>query len=266
MKTTKHILFSLIACLCAFIGISQSVELKGEIKASSELEGIHILNISAEEYTITNGQGVFEIPVRINDTILVSSVQYIPKKVVVTQHLINSKFLTITIEDRINELDEVVVGKILTGDLTSDIENSDAKADINFYDVGIPGYTGKPKTQKERRLLEADGGKFVYYYGLVATINIHKILNRISGRTKRLKHLVRLEQQDICMNKAISELSEDLFGSIEIEEELKVEFFYYASEDPKFLEVCNLESDIKLFEFLIDKLLVFNIQSENGED
>jgi hypothetical protein len=246
--------------------VSQTTIVKGQIDASSELEGIHILNISAEEYTVTNRNGGFEIATKINDTILVSSVQYIPKTVVVTQSIISSGFITIKLEDRVNELDEVIVGKVLTGDLMSDIENSDAKPDINFYDVGIPGYTGKPLTQKERRLREADGGKFVYYYGLVATINIHKILNRISGRTKKLKRILRLEEQDTCMEKAISELSNELFGHIELETELKIEFFYYASEDPKFLEVCNLNSDIKLFEFLIDKLLAFNAQVESGED
>ncbi|WP_040247816.1 carboxypeptidase-like regulatory domain-containing protein [Psychroserpens mesophilus] len=266
MKTIKYILLWFVASLSAFVGMAQSIDLKGQVKASSEIEGIHVLNISAEEYTITNQQGAFEIPVKISDTILVSSVQYIPKTIVITEDIISSKFINVKLEDRINELDEVVVGKVLTGDLLSDIKNSDAKPDINFYDVGIPGYTGKPKTQKERRVIEADGGKFVYYYGLIATINIHKILNRISGRTKKLKHIVRLEEQDACMNKAIAELSDELFGHIELDEALKREFFYYASEDPGFLDVCNLNSDIKLFEFLIDKLLAFNIQVESGKD
>ena len=266
MLPIKHTVF-LILCLSQFgVITSQSIEIQGKVTAGSELEGIHILNVSAEEYTITNENGGFKIPVKLKDTILVSSVQYIPQTIVVTEDIMVSKFLSVTLEDRINELDEVIVGKVLTGDLQSDIKNSDAKANLNFYDVGIPGYTGKPKTQKERRLLEADGGKFVYYYGLIATINIHKILNRISGRTKRLKQIVRLEEQDACMNKAKAELSDGLFGHIELDEELKNEFFYYASEDSEFLDICNLQNDIKLFEFLIAKLLAFNIQVESVED
>lgn len=187
MKRIKYILFLLIVHITPWACFAQTVDLHGQVEASLELEGIHVLNISAEEYTITNDKGAFQVLVSVNDTILVSSVQYIPKKVVVTKAIMASKFLTIQLEDRVNELDEVIVGKTLTGDLGSDIENSDAKPVINFYDVGIPGYTGKPKTQKERRLLEADGGKYIYYYGLIATINIHKIMNRISGRTKELK-------------------------------------------------------------------------------
>ena len=167
MLPIKHTVF-LILCLSQFgVITSQSIEIQGKVTAGSELEGIHILNVSAEEYTITNENGGFKIPVKLKDTILVSSVQYIPQTIVVTEDIMVSKFLSVTLEDRINELDEVIVGKVLTGDLQSDIKNSDAKANLNFYDVGIPGYTGKPKTQKERRLLEADGGKFVYYLSLI---------------------------------------------------------------------------------------------------
>ena len=266
MLPIKHTVFFILYLTQFGVITSQSIQIRGKVTAGSELEGIHILNISAEEYTITNENGGFNIPVKLKDTILVSSVQYISKTLVVTQETISSNFITVELEDRITELDEVIVGKVLTGDLQSDIKNSDAKPDLNFYDVGIPGYTGKPKTQKERRLLEADGGKFVYYYGLIATINIHKILNRISGRTKKLKHIVRLEEQDACMNKAKAELSDELFGHIELDEELKTEFFYYASEDSEFLDVCNLQNDIKLFEFLIAKLLAFNTQVESDKD
>jgi hypothetical protein len=258
--------------ISSFLGMSQTVDLKGQIEASSELEGIHILNISAEKYTITDSTGAFEILVRVKDTILFSSVQYIPKTIVVTPQMITNKFTIVKLEDRVNELDEIIVGKVLTGDLSSDIQNSDAKAHINFYDVGIPGYTGKPKTQKERRLLEADGGKFIEtggiipLFGLGLSINVHKILNRISGRTKTLKNLVRSEQENLCMNKAIAEFSDELFGHLELEDHLKMEFFYYASEDPKFLEVCELENDFELYQFLIDKLLAFNIQVESDKD
>lgn len=56
--------------------------------------------------------------------------------------------------ENINVLDEVFVGKVLTGDLSIDIKNSDLKRPIDFYDVGIPRYTGIPKAQCERRVLK----------------------------------------------------------------------------------------------------------------
>lgn len=236
---------------------TQSVNLKGQVTASGDLDGIHILNITAQEYTITNASGAFEVPVRLNDTIFVSSVQYTPQHIVVTSSIFDLKFMEVILTDRVNELDEVVVGKILTGNLLTDIENSDAKRDINFYDVGIPGYVGKPKTQKERRLYEADAGKSIVIAPLFIGINIHKILNKISGRTKTLKKAVLLEKQIECMNRMKSEFSDLLFEDYKIEDNLKVDFFYYIAEDPKFNELCQSDNSLTTYEFLLKKLYLY---------
>jgi hypothetical protein len=233
---------------------AQTTGLKGKVMASSDLGSIHVFNITAQELTITKSTGEFLVPARLNDTILISSIQYIPQNIVITEIILKLEFLSITLEDRVNELEEVVLGEILTGNLLLDIGNSDAKRDVNFYDVGIPGYTGKPKTQKERRLYEADAGKTFYIAPLCIAINIHKILNQISGRTKELKSAVKLEKQIICINKVKSEFSNLLFADQDIDEYLKIEFFYYVSEDPKFEMLCKADNDLEIYEFLIQKL------------
>ena len=78
--------------------------------------------------------------------------------------------------------------------ISSDINNSDAERSINFYDLGIPGYTGIRKTQIQNRLDEADTGKFIYWGIPTPQFNLWKILNRVSGRTKRLKNNVKVEK------------------------------------------------------------------------
>jgi hypothetical protein len=245
---------------------AQTINLKGRVIASSDVGSVHVLNITAQEFTITNHKGEFVVPVRLNDTILVSSIQYIPQNIVITETILKPEYLSIQLEDRVNELDEVVVGEILTGDLFLDIGNSDAKRDINFYDVGIPGYTGKPKTQKERRLYEADAGKTFYVAPLFIAINIHKILNKISGRTKELKYALKLEKQMICMNKVIAEFSNLLFADQDIEEHLKIEFFYYVAEDPKFAILCKADNDLEIYEFLLQKLYTSTTESAEPQD
>lgn len=257
MKTIKNISCLFLAVLLCLICNAQTIELKGQIFASSELGSIHVLNISAKKNTITNDQGQFIIPAKLLDTIFISSIQYTPQSIVISKTHIDMKFLTVTLTDRVNELDEVVVGKILTGDLMSDIENSDAKNDINFYDVGIPGYVGKPKTQKERRLYEADAGKSIVIAPLFIGVNIHKILNRISGRTKKLENAVSLEKQITCINQMTSEYSDLLFENHEIETHLKVDFFYYIAEDPQFVKLCQSDNSIKTYEFLLEKLYLY---------
>jgi hypothetical protein len=253
----------LLACV---FSDAQTIDLKGQVTASSDLGSIHILNITAQEFTITNNKGQFIVPVRLNDTILISSIQYIPQNVIVTETILKLEYLSIKVEDRVNELDEVVVGKILTGDLLLDIGNSEAKRDINFYDVGIPGYTGKPKTQKERKLYEADAGKMVVIAPLFIGVNIHKLLNRISGRTKKLKSAVKLEEQTNCMNKIKSEFSNLLFAEYQIEEHLKTDFFYYIAEDPEFENLCKADNDFETYEFLLQKLYANNIENTKSKD
>ena len=125
--------------------IAQTVDIKGQILAKDEVKGLHILNNTSNTFTISNCKGGFSIPAKLNDTLTFSGVSYELKKVVVTQSMMQSKSLTIYLTEKINALDEVVVGKILTGDLSSDLTNSGVERDINFFDLGIEGYKGKPK-------------------------------------------------------------------------------------------------------------------------
>jgi len=266
LKTIKYIVYLVITiCYCS-ISHAQSIDLKGRVSASSDLGSIHVLNITAQKFTITNDKGEFEIPAKLNDTIFISSIQYTPQTIVVSKTNLEMKFISIALTDRVNELDEVVVGKVLTGDLMTDIENSDAKRDINFYDVGIPGYTGKPKTQKERKLYEADAGKSIIIAPMFVGINIHKILNKISGRTKKLKQAVKLEKQDKCMQKAKSEFSNMLFADYKIEEHLKTEFFYYISEDSTFPSLCKNYNSFTMYEFLLQKLYLYTDSEASTKD
>ncbi|WP_299396148.1 hypothetical protein [uncultured Gelidibacter sp.] len=218
--------------------------------ASSDVDGIHVINTTASRFTISNSTGEFTIPAKLNDTILFSGISYQPKKVVITKFMVASQHVTVNLEELVNALDEVVVGKILTGDLMSDLNNAPLKPQVNFYNLGIPGYTGKPKTQSERRLYEAtSGGGF---------IPLNPILNAISGRTKELKNQVKLERLDNCLDKIKSQFAEILFAKSNLEESFKVEFFYYCQDDPRFEHLCKLNNDLATFEFLEAKLKVYN--------
>ncbi|WP_431137210.1 carboxypeptidase-like regulatory domain-containing protein [Psychroserpens mesophilus] len=254
MIKIKNTLF-LILCLFKFVSVyCQSIEIQGKVTASSDIDRIHIINKTANTFTITNDDGEFMISASINDTVLISAIQYKPLEVFVTPQIIQSKYISVELTDKITELDEVVVGKILTGDLLSDIENSNVKRDINFYDLGIPGYTGKLKTQSERRLHEATTGG-----GLVP---LNPLLNWLSGRTKKLKAQIARERIDKAMKEVRSELSEMLFDIDNLEESKRIEFFYFVSDDPNFLPLSKAESDLVMLKFLQQKLEEFKTQLE----
>jgi len=81
-----------------------------------------------------------------------------------------------------------------------------------------------------------------------------------------LKKRIRLEAQDVCMNRAKSEFSEAIFGNLEIEDHLKTDFFYYASEDVKFMELCQQDNQMDMFEFLVGKLMNYTENQEEVKD
>lgn len=259
--------------LCLFISVSwifnaQEVEINGKVivDGDNDVEGIHIINKTANKFTITGVNGTFTIPAKRNDTILISGIKYKHQELIVNDLIIQSKQMTVYLEENIYQLDEVLIGKFLTGDVRTDILNTKIKDEINFYDVGIPGFTGKPLTQSERKLFEADSGKFLYFYGIGFAVNVHKILNRISGRTKTLKQIVRIEAIEDCMNKAESEFSDAIFGELIIEEQLKRDFFYFASDDPKFLELCKSNYPMEMYEYLVEKLINYKDNLEDVKD
>ncbi len=245
------LLFCLILSSLAF---SQPTEILGKVSAASDIDRIHIINKTANRFTVTNDDGEFQISASLNDTIQVSAIQYKPLEVVIKEIHLQSKFIAITLSEKITELDEVVVGKILTGDLLSDIENSDAKRDINFYDLGIPGYTGKRHTQSERRLHDAVNGG-----GLVP---LNPLLNWISGRTKELKTQLAREKLDDAMDTVASKFSELLFAIENLETSQRSQFFYFVADDPEFLRLNNLKNDLEMYEFLQKKLKAFKAQLE----
>jgi hypothetical protein len=164
--------------------------------------------------------------------------------------------------EKTNELNEVIVGKILTGSLQSDLENSDAKTEINFYDLGIPGYIGKPLTQNERKLHDADAGP-MGYVGLGFGLNFHKLLNRISGRTKKLKEIVALDDRDKCINRLRNDYESIIFEKDTLAENLRNEYFLFSQEDVNFLKLCEEKNEIKLLEYLQQKLKAYKKNRES---
>ena len=248
-------------CLCSLIQ-AQRKDLRGKLIANDDVEGIHILNKTAPKYTVSAEDGSFVIPVKVLDTLFISGLKYKSKEIVISQPIYNSGYLQVALEENINELDEVIVGKILTGSLESDLQNSDAEPDINFYDLGIPGFKGKPLTINERKLFDADGGPDILSlsggpFGGGVGVNFHKLLNRISGRTKKLKKIVELDNRNACITRLRREYEDILFEKEQMAENLKTEYFLFCQEDEGFLDLCNKKDDLAAIDFLKLKLKVY---------
>lgn len=259
----QQAIFILILFLST-ITYAQTREISGTVSASGSLEGIHVINRTSYRYATSDINGVFKIQAKLSDTLYFSSVQYIPKTIYVSLEMIENKSIAVQLEDAVTALDEVTIGKILTGDLGSDIDNSDAKRPLDFYDFGLPGYTGPRKTLIENRLVEATTGSYIYW-GIPPQANLWKILNKITGRTKRLQQNYKIEKDKNILTHIKDVVGPKLFKYKNLPDDLRAEFYFYCADDDNFQMRCTDRSDVEILQFMEEKLIEFkaNISSEN---
>ena len=221
---------------------AQLQSIKGQVIANDDVEAIHVLNKTSLKYTVTDSDGSFEILAKIDDTLTISSLKYNIKEVKVTPSILTQNIWRVFLTERITELDEVVVGKLLTGSLSSDMNNLEVETPVNFYDLGIPGYTGKQKILGERKLIEATTGGGI--------VPLFPIINAITGRTKRLKKQLQIERNILCVERLKDEYKNILFQGSDTPEAIQNQFFSYILDSENLKEVCKDPSKLNKVMFL----------------
>ena len=159
------------------IASSQQIDLEGKITNAFDIEGIHILNKTSRYNTVTNEFGEFVIRIQVLDTIIFSSVKYQIKELIITEDIYHKKKININLNELVNELDEVLIGNTLTGDLFTDLKNIKVEETFNFDDVGIPGFKGEP----EEKIVPLAAAAFPL------SVNIEALYKHIGGYYKKLK-------------------------------------------------------------------------------
>ena len=235
---------------------TQNIKISGQIISDGELEGIHVINRTAYRYATTDKNGFFIVEGKESDSLYFSSIQHQPKTIVLSKKQIDSRSLTVTLLESLNELDEVVLGAILTGDLNSDIGNSETKRPLDFYDLGLPGYTGPRMNLVQRRLYEADSGPLILPR-IPPVINFYKLLNMMSGRTKMLKEQVKLDKNKQSILRLRDIIGPLFFINHDLVEDLRIEFYYFCTDNPDFQDRCINRSDVEVLEYLDEKLIEF---------
>ena len=258
MKQILYILF----LICSFAShqlVGQTIILHGKVLTTQDAENVHVINKTSKKNTITNSSGLFNIEVKRQDTLIFSSLQHELQMLIIDRETYNKGAVVITLLEHVNKLDEVTVGKILTGNMNSDVANVEGEP-MTSKKAGIPSYQGKPLTQTQRHLKDAGdlnpklGGSLG---GLGASIRLIPIINAISGRTKEMKTYVRLEEKEALIYHLKTHVSASVFADYPLDEDYVMEFLYFASEQPDFLERCKNKTTVDQYEYLKEKLHVY---------
>ena len=165
---------------------AQEEALHGKITNNTDVEGIHILNTSSRYNAITDQNGNFSILVKPLDTLLFSSIKYMPEKVVVTEAIFEKGVITVQLAELVNELDEVLIGPNLSGNLSTDLRNIKTEKPINFDDVGIPGFKG----EHQEKIVPLG------YAVIPLSVNIEALYKHISGYYTKLRTRRKWENEN----------------------------------------------------------------------
>lgn len=273
-NSSKQLVFLLLlfygCCLCAQ---DYNTRIEGRVYSKNgDVAATHVSNITQNRGTITDVGGYFDISVKLNDTLVFSAVQFKKKEVVVTIVILKSKKLEVPLEEALTQLNEVVVTPYnLTGDINRDAKRLKIKPIVTASTLGLPNAYVKIKTQNERRLAEADGGRFIEFghYALDSTfnpmvmINIHKILNRVTGRTQTLKKYVAIDKEIALLNKVKKFYHDSIYQQgLKIPEDRINDFMNFCEVDSTYTNVVESDDILRLWEFLERNSIIYRKNNE----
>lgn len=163
--------------IVVFAQDGEKILLQGKITNEKDVEGIHILNRSSRYNSVTDPYGNFAITVKQGDTLLFSSVHYSPYEAEVTAEIFERGLLIVSLIELVNELDEVILGPDLSGNLQADLEKIEVKDPVNFQDLGLPGFTGTP----QEKIVPVATAFFP------TNVNIEAVYKHLSGYYRKLR-------------------------------------------------------------------------------
>lgn len=244
---------------CKGHGQEKRTLLHGEVKSyENDVSSILIVNINSKKSTITDSLGLFTIEVKLMDSLRISAIQYVTKKLVITDTILKENFVVINVVENIIDLNEVTVTPYnLTGKIERDIERLGIKPAVTSASLGLPNATLEVMPQSERLLIEADRGKYVYF-GLGFTINTHKILNRLSGRTKSFEDMVARDKIMKLEKELIAKFSKkSMSQNFDIPETRIDGFLSYCMSQKDFSALSEAGSSVEMWDYLKARSIEF---------
>lgn len=226
--------------LFVFAALSANAQyLNGKIIADyTNLEGITIQNTTQKIAVTSERNGFFKIKANVNDSIVLSGVQFEGISIKLKKVDFDKEPLFIHLKLQTNYIQEVVVVK-----------------EKNGFEAGILSKKAKTFTPAERKLNTASNLYPTANVGSLSggSMGLDPLINWISGRTKRLKQEVNVEQKEQALDKINYLFDETYFTkTLQIPEEKLEGFLYYVVEDAEFKKALNSKNKTMTKFLLVD--------------
>lgn len=244
-KVRQHGPKCLLALLCwlaiyATAYAQETEYLEGVVKNRDSLtRDVYIRNLSKGLISTTNQKGVFKIKAEVGDTLIFSHVALKESVLFLQQGQLDHKPFVYEMDKNQIELDAV------------EITNT-AKTDA--ISLRIVSEEPENLTQNERRLNAAGDFKWIHLLGLLGGhLEVDPILNKINGRTKRLKRYIKMDQKMENMHFLKSHYSDYMIKDLDVPETAISGFLYHLIEQENLQDLIDQKQADQLKFFIVDQ-------------
>ena len=209
------------------------IPIKGKlIYRNVNVVAANVVNINAQINTITDGEGEFEIPVKVGDEIIFSSVQYMIRTVKINPDIIQKNRLVITVNEKINALEEVII----TPDDTE-----------KFLDLKEEEFKGYDYLRDKSTRLENTIVRQGQLNNGINVINILKLINKvINSKTEEEKRSLKPSE----VLKYVFEI--DFFKrDLELTDDQIIGFLEYIDDNLPSQKLLSQSKQFQLIDYLI---------------
>ncbi|MFS4483783.1 hypothetical protein ACKGJY_12250 [Hyunsoonleella sp. 2307UL5-6] len=246
------------------LSTSQSVEITGIVESSGDVENIHVINKTAQKFTITNTSGGFVIPVNLNDTLSFSSVQYESKVIIISEEILNSKKVLVTLDAQINELDKITLTNGLTGNLATDMNtitvvrpSSLHLDEVDMQSLSLDNLALEKQSTSDHYKQTLNSNTRFYQPDIVKVLeSVLKV--DLSFKSGVLQDRKRVKEKFLLEVYTKTEIS----NAFNIPIDKVDDFLLFVEKEGFKLSLLEKENEFLLVEFLMNKSGVFNKSDE----
>lgn len=216
------------------------------VSESTNLEDIHVLNISKKTGEITDARGYFKIKAKVNDTLQFSAVNMKATQYIIKGSDVKLELIFIPMKSLISQLDEVILN---------------GYKNINAVSLGIIPANQRTYTPAERKLYTAGG--FKWYSPLLIPLggmDVDGMINAISGRTAMLEKELVIEKKEMLQAKTTDYFERTYFTeTLNIPQEYVEGFLFYIAENLRYAQAMK-DKNKTMATFILSELAVEFIQ------
>ena len=238
-------IFFLIAINFTYSQDDYRTWIKGKVLYKNvNVSSANVINNTSQQATTTNNDGEFEIEVKLDDKLIFSSVQYQIRELNITKEILQRNRIVIDVNEKVNELEEVVVTP----------ENQEKFLDLKEEEFKRFDYTFDKSSRVNNVINEqgklVDGINFVNLYRLIR--------NSIKKDSNENESNYKYNPSDL-----LRELYDDVFftKNLLIPNDKINEFLLYCDDNFPDRILLKKDNEFELIEFLVkqSKKFVKNI-------